>query len=68
MHLVFVSQRTEDRLPELAEVRDAVSREWANARRKEENQKRYDEMLERYAVIVERPQPPAEKENLAVAK
>ena len=34
-HLVLVSERTEGRLPALADVRDAVRREWANARRLE---------------------------------
>ena len=41
VHLVFVSERTEGRVPALAEVRDAVRREWANARRLEANEKFY---------------------------
>lgn len=43
----------EGRLPDLAEVRDAVLREWANARRVEANEKLYRELLQRYTVIVE---------------
>ena len=39
VHLVFVENRTEGRLPELVEVRDAVRREWTNARRLESNEK-----------------------------
>jgi len=33
VHLAYVSHRTEGRIPEFADVRDAVRREWANARR-----------------------------------
>jgi hypothetical protein len=50
VHLVLVSERTEGRLPALAEVRDAVRREWDNARRLEANEKFYGELLKRYTV------------------
>lgn len=53
VHLVFVSERSEGRLPPLNEVRDAVAREWANARRLEANDKLYADMLKRYAVTIE---------------
>ncbi|HME72395.1 MAG TPA: peptidylprolyl isomerase [Myxococcota bacterium] len=68
VHLVFVSERTEGRVPALAKVRDAVSREWANTQRMEANEKLYEAMLKRYLVTIERPQPVAEKQKLAVAK
>ena len=61
VHLVFVSERTEGRLPALAEVRDAVCREWVNARRLEANEKLYEAMLKRYVVTIERPQVEEEK-------
>ncbi len=64
-HLVFVSERTEGRVPALAEVRDAVRREWANARRLEGNEKFYQELLKRYLVTIERPQAAAEQNKLA---
>jgi len=67
VHLVLVSERTEGRLPALAEVRDAVRREWANTRRLESNEKFYRELLKRYAVTIERPETPEEK-RVAVAK
>jgi len=54
-HVVFVRQRTEGRAPDLSEVRDAVAREWGNARRLEENEKYYRELLKRYTVTVEGP-------------
>ena len=54
-HLVFVSKRTEGRVPELAEVRDDVRREWANAQRLELNEKFYQELFKRYSVTIESP-------------
>lgn len=67
-HLVFISDRTEGHLPNLADVRDAVSREWANARRREANERFYAELLKRYVVTIERPQPAVEKQKLAAAR
>lgn len=54
-HLVFVSERTEGRVPELAEVRDDVRREWANSQRLELNEKFYQELFKRYSVTIESP-------------
>jgi parvulin-like peptidyl-prolyl isomerase len=67
VHLVWVSERTEGRLPALAEVRDAVRREWASAQRLEVKEKFYQELLKRYAVTVEQPAEGNER-KLAVAK
>ena len=67
VHLVFISARTEGRLPALAEVRDAVRREWAIVRRMEANEKLYQTMLQRYVVTIESPQA-AEETKLAEAK
>jgi hypothetical protein len=64
-HLVFVSERTEGRLPALADVREAVSREWANARRLEGNEKFYQELLKRYRVTIERPKAAEEEKRIA---
>jgi len=66
IHLVRVSERTEGRLPELAEVRDAVRREWANTRRLEANEKFYQELLKRYAVTIQRVEPLEEKTVAAI--
>lgn len=57
VHLVFVSERTEGRLPALSDVRDAVRREWANTRRREAKETLYQELLKRYVVTIERPDP-----------
>jgi hypothetical protein len=67
VHLVWISERTEGRVPELTEVREAVRREWANTRRLESNEKFYQELLKRYVVTVERPSPREEK-RIAAAK
>lgn len=53
VHLVFVSERAEGRIPVLAEARDAIRREWENARRLEANERFYQELLKRYTVTVE---------------
>jgi hypothetical protein len=66
-HLVFISGRTESRLPALAEVRDAVRREWDDARRKEANEKFYQGLLKHYTVTIEQPTADAAK-KLAATK
>lgn len=53
LHLVRVSRRSDVRLPALAEVRDAVRREWENARRHEANEAFYQELLKRHSVTIE---------------
>lgn len=53
MHLVFVRERVEGRLPELSEVRESVRREWENARRVAANEAFFAELLKRYTVTIE---------------
>jgi len=55
LHLLFVSERSEGRLPALAEVRDAVRREWDNSRRLEGNENFYQALRKRYKVTIEQP-------------
>lgn len=55
VHLIRVSERTPGRVPALGEVRDAVAREWTNARRKELDDQRFAELLKRYVVNIENP-------------
>jgi hypothetical protein len=57
VHLVYVSERVEGRLPALSEVRDAVRREWDDARRVAANEALYQQLLARYSVTIERPAP-----------
>ena len=56
LHLVFVDASTEGRLPALAEVREAVARDWSYARREEASKGFYEAVLARYRVTIEWPQ------------
>jgi hypothetical protein len=60
-HLVYVSERSEGRLPALVEIHDEVRREWLNVKRVEATDKLYQALLQGYAVRIE----PAEKRKVA---
>jgi PPIC-type PPIASE domain len=53
VHFVFVDERAKGNLPSLASVREAVQREWLNARRIEAEQKLYRTLRDRYQIVVE---------------
>jgi hypothetical protein len=53
LHLVLVTERTEGRLPELDEVRDAVTRDYTAQLREENSRKFYERLRERYTITVE---------------
>ncbi|MEE9180616.1 MAG: peptidylprolyl isomerase [Vicinamibacteria bacterium] len=55
LHLVRVSERSEDRLPELAEVREAVTRDWRVREREQTNDELFRQLREKYHVVVEFP-------------
>jgi len=57
VHLVFVSEHVGGRLLALAEVHDAVHREWEEASRLEAKDRFYRELLKHYKVTVENPEP-----------
>ena len=54
-HFVFIRERASGSLPPLDAIRPAVSREWANARRLEVEQKLYASLRNRYEIVVEAP-------------
>jgi len=54
-HFVYVSERIPGSLPPLDAVREAVRREWSNARRLEAEQKLYASLRQRYEIVVETP-------------
>jgi hypothetical protein len=56
-HLVYVSERREGGSRPLADVRDAVQREWMEAHHKRTAESTYQKLREKYAVVVETPQP-----------
>lgn len=53
-HIVRVSAREAGRVPALADVREAVLREWANDRRREFEDQRFNELLKRYEVVIDK--------------
>jgi len=55
LHLVAVSERREGRMPDLDEARDAVRREWDDARRLEANETFYQGLLKQYVVTIDAP-------------
>jgi hypothetical protein len=56
LHLVFVDASTPERVPALAEVREAVKRDWSFAQREEASKRFYEEVLSRYDITIEWPQ------------
>jgi hypothetical protein len=68
-HLVYVSERRGESSRPLAEVREAVQREWMTARREEILNATYSKLREKYEVVVEpkRPQADARLQSARVA-
>jgi hypothetical protein len=66
LHLVLVTELKPARLPELAEIRDQVEREWLYLRKKEMQEALYKKLREQYTVVVEQP-PGTEGKEAAVA-
>lgn len=64
MHFVTVDQRAKGALPPLDAVREAVQREWLNARRIEAEQKLYRMLRARYQIVVETPPKTAQSETV----
>jgi hypothetical protein len=54
LHVVFVRDREEGRLPALAEVRPQVERELTGDRRRRQLAAMYDRLLARYRLVVEK--------------
>ena len=59
LHLVEVTEHVDGRVPGLDSVRDAVTREWETAQRKERSEALFRKLLGRYKVVVEPPGSPA---------
>ena len=54
LHLVHISERIDGEVPELAEVRDIVLREWTAIKRTETNEAFYQMLRDRYKVTIEK--------------
>lgn len=52
VHLVYISERIDGRLPALDEVRDAVVLDWSTVKRKESNEALYKKWRDKYTVTV----------------
>jgi hypothetical protein len=68
VHLVFLAERTAGGLPPLADVREAVRREWTHARRREASDQFYQALLRKYAVTIETPAAAASKPESVAAR
>ena len=55
IHLVLVRERHADRPVALAEVRDAVRREWVDEQHADANARFYADLRKRYVVTIEHP-------------
>ncbi len=55
LHLVCVHQKTDGRIPQLDEVRDAVRRDWLVDRRAQSKEAFFQKLLDKYEVQIERP-------------
>ena len=55
LHLIRLQSRTEGSVPDLAEIRPTVEREWANVRRLEYRRQINEMLLEEYEVVIEWP-------------
>ncbi|PQP33664.1 hypothetical protein C6A37_11765, partial [Desulfobacteraceae bacterium SEEP-SAG9] len=55
VHLVKVSERVPGRIPDLAEIRAQVEREYMAQRRQELKDKAYARLREGYEVVIQRP-------------
>lgn len=60
VHLVLVRQHIAGSPPKLAQIRDAVLREWQSARRDAANAEAYRQMRAKYTVQIEAPRIPAD--------
>lgn len=55
LHLVFVNQHVDQRLPHLEQVRDILRRDWITRKQKTMKDAAYTKLRERYTITVERP-------------
>ena len=66
-HFVYISERIQGGTPPLDAIRDAVRREWSNARRLEAEQKLYASLRKRYEIVVDTP-PPAKSAHAEASR
>ena len=52
LHIIYISERSDGKIPELSTVRDAVFRDWSSEKRKQFNAEFYNALRQRYKVTV----------------
>ncbi len=68
LHIVFVSERQDPRLPDLSRVREMVKRDWLAGKQQELKDAAYARLRQRYVVTVEQPKDPASTLSAAVQR
>ena len=63
-HLIFVYDRRNGRVPPLADIHDAVMKEFLEAKRVEFREQYFADMLKRYRVTIEEPRPVSTDETV----
>jgi hypothetical protein len=53
LHLIYITARTENRLPSLAEIRERVASEWRSTKQHEANEIFYQSLFQRYEIILD---------------
>ena len=53
LHIIFISERSEGKIPELSAVRVAVFRDWSAEKRKQVNAELYNTLRQRYKVTIQ---------------
>lgn len=53
LHIIFISERSEGKIPELSAVRDPVFRDWSAEKRKQVNAEFYNILRQRYKVTIQ---------------
>ena len=65
LHLIRLTGEEEIGLPELAQIRSAVAREWSNERRQEADDRFYQALRARYSVEIRLPEETVGGQSLA---
>ena len=66
LHLIRLTGKEEGGLPELAQIRSAVEREWSNEQRRKADERFYQALRARYSVEIRFPESVSGDKNLAV--
>jgi hypothetical protein len=68
VHVVYVSERSGGPVPALSEVREAVRRDWADAREREAAARFYQGLLQKYTVVIDSAATPRNQSGLVGAR